>query len=72
MKLILGIKDFGIWLKKDKYFITNNRIADVVIKRGYAKFILEITQEDLGMMLADFHFNGVPKDVVKYFVNKLK
>lgn len=67
MKIILGLQNFGIWLKKDRYHLTNNALAMHVIKKGYAKEIMEITQDDFAFMFADFKLNGMPVELVKYF-----
>lgn len=67
MILLKGLCDFGSWLKKDKFYLTNNLHAHYVIKKGYAIHIMEISREDLSFMLADFKVNGVPECLVKYF-----
>lgn len=43
---VLGLKDFGIWLKKGEVTITNNYLGLMVIEQGYAKFIRYVTNND--------------------------
>lgn len=70
MKVVYGLKDFGIWLKQGRYSLANNSLADMVIRKRYAKEIVEISQDDFATMIADFKLNGIPESLVKYFRNK--
>jgi hypothetical protein len=67
MKIVYGIKNFGIWFKVSQFHLVNNNLADHVIRKGYAKFIVEVTQDDFATMIADFKLNGMPTALVKYF-----
>lgn len=70
MRIIKGKENFGTWLKKDKYHLVNNTLADSMIFKDNATLIMTITQDDLAMMFADFKINGIPKCLVNYFIKK--
>lgn len=70
MLLIYGLKDFGFWLKRGKYHISNNIYGMHVVKKGYAELICEISNDDIAMMIADWKVNGVPLPIAKYFKKK--
>jgi hypothetical protein len=74
MMKVLGLKDFGSWLKKDEKVVIGNNIGIHVIKRGYAKFITYVDNKDKRSTNSEEikRRNQLIKDFQKKYNMKLK
>ena len=65
MKVLLFNQDFGLWGKKGKYSLANNSLAENVVKKGVAKEVLNVTQDEIGMLILNWKLNTIPECVVE-------